>query len=69
MSEAEDLLDTKAGMALANSAWQEGASAMLRSINQHTSGPWQKPTSPYSAPLLRMLNAGESSDFETGAER
>lgn len=55
----ESLLDTKAGLALANTAWQEGAATMLMACNDSSPGvPWEKPRSPYSAPLLRMIKDG-----------
>jgi hypothetical protein len=57
---AEDLLDTRAGLALANAAWREGASAMLRSVNEHKLGPWQKPASPYSVPGSPDRNGSNS---------
>lgn len=56
-TDAESLLDTDAGLALANAAWKEGASMMLRSVNYHEDGPWEKPESPYSAPLLARIAA------------
>ena len=56
----ESLLDTTAGLALAHTAWQEGASGMLRSVNEHESGPWSKPENPYSAPLLAARRARRS---------
>lgn len=55
--DAIDLLDTRAGLALANMAWGEGASTMLRSVNDHTEGPWTKPTNPYSAAHLARIQA------------
>jgi hypothetical protein len=45
----ETLLDTRAGMLLANTAWQGGAATMLRSVNGHESGPWEYPENPYNA--------------------
>ena len=54
---AEELLDDRAGLALANAAWKEGASTMLRSVNGHDHGPWSPPVSPYSAPLLNRIAA------------
>lgn len=61
----DDLIETREGLALANAAWKEGASAMLRAVNEHESGPWVKPVSPYSAPLLRRI----ATDRENGSER
>lgn len=55
----ESLLDTREGLALAKTAYSEGASHMLRSCNEHTSGPWSPPENPYSAPLLGMIRGGE----------
>lgn len=52
-SEMERLLDTRAGMALANAAWSEGAGAMLRACN--ADGTWRHPDNPYSAPLLAAI--------------
>ena len=51
----EDLLDTRAGLALAHTAWSEGAGSMLQAVNEHESGPWVKPENPYSAPLLSAI--------------
>jgi hypothetical protein len=51
----EDLLSTKAGLALANAAYGEGLSAGIKACNNTENGtPFRKPESPYSAPLLRM---------------
>lgn len=65
----ESLLDTKAGLTLASAAWQEGASGMLKSVNQHESGPWSKPTNPYSEPLLAALSPREESTPDESGER
>ena len=54
-TDMEGLLDTRAGLALANAAWTEGASAILRSVNAHVTGPWSKPVSPYSSALLEWI--------------
>ena len=55
-AEAEDLLDTTAGLALANAAYGEGLSAGIRACNDAKDGePFRKPESPYSAPLLRRM--------------
>jgi len=57
----DDLIATRAGLALANAAWHEGASATLRSVNEHDDDasspgmPWSKPISPYSGPLLARI--------------
>lgn len=48
----EELLDTRAGLALAHTAWSEGSGAMLRAVNE--SGLWRKPENPYSPPLLAL---------------
>jgi len=51
--DADALLDTRAGLALAHQAWGEGASTMLRSVNEHSDGDlWARPSSPYLAPLM-----------------
>ncbi|KTR79136.1 hypothetical protein NS234_01840 [Microbacterium oxydans] len=63
---ADDLIATRVGLALANTAWQEGASTMLRSVNEHDEGkpgdrkPWSAPVSPYSAPLLARMKTEPS---------
>lgn len=49
-ADMEQLLDTRAGLALASAAWSEGAGAMLRACNAE--GVWAHPVNPYSAPLL-----------------
>lgn len=55
---AESLTDTRQGLALANQAWREGAATMLQVCNDLFPGDiWEKPVSPYSAPLLRMIKA------------
>lgn len=61
VTDAEGLLATRAGLALANAAWQEGASAVLRATNEHTDGPWSSPVSPYSAPLLALIHNNHES--------
>jgi hypothetical protein len=56
---AEDLLDTRAGLALANAAFGEGLSAGIKACNEaEGKQPFVKPESPYSAPLLAMVKAG-----------
>lgn len=50
---AEDLLESDAGLALANAAWGEGAAAWRR--YSFVEGPASPPVSPYSAPLLRRI--------------
>lgn len=52
-----DMLDTIAGLTLANGAWSEGAGAMYRSIMSAGGGEWSRPASPYSAPLLARMAA------------
>lgn len=53
----EGLAETRVGLAMANAAWQEGASAMLAACNAHEPGAvWTKPVSPYSVPLLHIIN-------------
>lgn len=52
---AEDLLDSDAGLALANAAWNEGARDWKRYANGAQPAP--KPFSPYSIPLLKRINA------------
>jgi len=55
---AEDLLDTRAGLALANEAYRGGLSAGIRACNESLEGePFVKPVSPYSAPLLALIKA------------
>lgn len=52
----DSLLDTRAGLPLANTAWNEGAAAMVRAVEDaERTGVFTKPRSPYSAPLLRMM--------------
>ena len=65
-----DLLDTRAGLALANAAWQEGAAAMdqaHRDIEKDRARGvpypiFYKPVSPYSAPLLRRITEDKESN-------
>lgn len=53
---AEGLLDLRAGLALAHDSWNQGASTMLQVCNDLFPGDiWEKPVSPYSAPLLHMI--------------
>lgn len=52
---AEDLLDSDAGLALANTAWKEGARDWKHYANGEQPAP--KPFSPYSIPLLKRINA------------
>lgn len=55
---AEELLDTREGLALANAAFGEGMSAGIRACNESLEGePFVKPVSPYSAPLLALIKA------------
>ena len=55
---ADELIETRAGLALANAAWSEGASTMLRSVNEHNDHePWTRPVSPYSQPLLARIKS------------
>lgn len=55
---AEELLDTRAGLALANAAWGEGAAHWKRAQEVQDAGEgWHKPVSPYSAPLLARIKA------------
>lgn len=59
---AEDLLDARAGLALANKTFQEGMSAGIRACNDSLEGePFVKPISPYSAPLLALIKADKES--------
>lgn len=59
---AEDLLDTRAGLALANHAFQEGLGDGIRACNDSLEGePFVKPISPYSAPLLALIKADKES--------
>lgn len=58
VTRVEELVTTRAGLALANTAFGEGLSAGIRACN--ASGPdrpFKKPVSPYSAPLLAMIKA------------
>ncbi|RKS16727.1 hypothetical protein DFO58_3284 [Arthrobacter sp. AG1021] len=58
VTSVEELVTTRAGLALANTAFGEGLSAGIRACN--ASGPdrpFKKPVSPYSAPLLAMIKA------------
>lgn len=66
----EDLLDTRAGLALANAAYSEGAADMLKACNR--AGPGQvfnKPVSPYSAPLLKMIKVGTEPEAAPDLEK
>lgn len=48
MSDAEQLLDTPAGLALANAAYNEGVSHTLRAVSEsEETGVFAKPRSPY----------------------
>lgn len=48
MSDAEQLLDTRAGLALANAAYNEGVRHTLRAVNEsEETGVFVKPESPY----------------------
>lgn len=59
---AEDLVETRHGLALANQAFKEGLSAGIRACNESLEGePFVKPVSPYSAPLLAMIKADKES--------
>lgn len=59
---AEDLLDTLEGLALANASFNEGAGAGVTACTESAEGePFVKPTSPYSAPLLALINANKES--------
>ena len=52
----DELLDTRAGLALANSAWCEGARAWkLAEAEAERTGTWVTPRSPYSAPLCALI--------------
>jgi len=54
----DDLLSTRAGLALANAAFGEGLSAGVRACNDADDGkPFAQPVSPYSAPLLALIKA------------
>lgn len=58
---AEDLLDTRAGLALANGAFKEGMSAVFKAYAEAgETGVFTKPVSPYSAPLLRIIKGGDA---------
>lgn len=53
---SDELLGTRDGLTLANTAFQEGAAHMLRAVRDNENGKrWATPRSPYSAPLLRMM--------------
>ncbi len=60
---AEDLLESDAGLALANAAWREGAAAWRR--YSFVEGPASPPVSPYSAPLLRRIKERKDSAPES----
>jgi hypothetical protein len=66
-SAMENLLDTRAGMALANAAWHEGASSAIRYCNDDDAV--TKPVSPYSAPLLAMIKSGVTDPAPGNVER
>ncbi|MGH3651575.1 hypothetical protein [Glutamicibacter sp.] len=58
VNSVEELITTRAGLALANAAFNEGLSAGIRACNESLEGePFVKPVSPYSAPLLAMIKA------------
>lgn len=58
VNSVEDLVTTRTGLALANTAFNEGMSAGIRACYESASGkPFIKPVSPYSAPLLAMIKA------------
>ena len=62
----EELLDTRAGLALAKAAWSEGSGAMLRAVN--ASGLWRKPENPYSPPLLALCAQPTEPGHTDGSE-
>lgn len=66
----EGLLDTRAGLSLANAAYHEGLGDAIRACNDSLEGePFVRPVSPYSAPLLAMIKADkESLEQEKAAE-
>lgn len=52
----DELLGTKAGLLLAHTAFEGGASSMLRSVNETQPGqPWGKPENPYWKTLGPLL--------------
>lgn len=54
----DELIETKAGLLLAHSSFDEGASAMLHSINQTQPGDeWSRPENPYWKALGPVLTA------------
>ncbi len=58
VTSVDSLLDTRAGLALANEAFAEGLSAGIRACNAAEGDvPFKKPVSPYSAPLLALIKA------------
>lgn len=58
VNSVEELVMTRAGLALANTAFEEGLSAGIRACNATDDGaPFKKPVSPYSAPLLAIIKA------------
>lgn len=63
MSAVENLLRTRAGLMLANSAYQEGVQHTLKAVNEaEESGVFIKPQSPYFAEWARMKREGGESD-------
>jgi hypothetical protein len=57
-SSIDTLLDSTAGLALANAAFHEGLSAGIRACNDAEGGRvFTKPVSPYSAPLLAAIKS------------
>lgn len=54
----DDLLDTRAGLALASGAFAEGMGAAINACNESLEGdPFVRPLNPYSAALLAMIKA------------
>lgn len=58
-----DLIETCEGLALANGAWREGYAAGRKDLEADLRGKSQPVTrSPYSAPLLSLIKAGEQGE-------
>lgn len=61
MSNAENLLDTRAGLALANAAYNEGVRHTLRAVSEsEDTGVFVKPESPYFPEWARMKRDSEN---------
>lgn len=60
------LLESTAGLALANAAFHEGLRAGIRACNDADNGRvFTKPVSPYSAPLLSAIKARTPQQLQT----